>query len=58
MLSRRESSRARGLEARHFVEQLVLPNEIHAFLRHESWLRADEATAEFLGRQLGVPTNK
>ena len=33
-------------------EKLVLPNEIHGFLRHASWLRADEATAEFLARTL------
>jgi dipeptidyl aminopeptidase/acylaminoacyl peptidase len=35
-------------------EQLVLPNEIHGFLRHASWLTADEATVEFLDRQFGV----
>jgi len=35
-------------------EQLVLPNEIHGFLRHASWLAADQATVEFLDRQLGV----
>jgi dipeptidyl aminopeptidase/acylaminoacyl peptidase len=35
-------------------EELVLPNEIHGFLRHASWLRADEATAEFLSRTLGA----
>jgi dipeptidyl aminopeptidase/acylaminoacyl peptidase len=34
------------------MEQLILPNEIHDFLRHESWLRVDAATAEFLERQL------
>jgi dipeptidyl aminopeptidase/acylaminoacyl peptidase len=32
----------------------VLPNEIHGFLRHASWIRADEATANFLARTLGV----
>jgi hypothetical protein len=32
----------------------VLPNEIHGFLRHASWLRADVATANFLSRTLGV----
>jgi len=36
-------------------EELVLPNEIHGFLRHASWVRADEATANFLARSLGVP---
>jgi dipeptidyl aminopeptidase/acylaminoacyl peptidase len=33
-------------------EELVFPNEIHGFLRHASWLAADEATAEFFQRQL------
>jgi len=32
-------------------EELVLPNEIHGFLRHASWLTADEATVEFFQRQ-------
>jgi dipeptidyl aminopeptidase/acylaminoacyl peptidase len=45
---------ARRLEARDLpYEELVLPNEIHGFLRHESWLRVDEATAAFLARVLG-----
>jgi dipeptidyl aminopeptidase/acylaminoacyl peptidase len=44
---------ARRLEERNIpFEELVLPNEIHGFLRHASWLRADEATAEFLSRTL------
>ncbi|MFT3975883.1 MAG: prolyl oligopeptidase family serine peptidase [Sphingomonas bacterium] len=29
-------------------EELILPNEIHGFLRHDSWLRADVATVRFL----------
>ncbi|WP_293969369.1 prolyl oligopeptidase family serine peptidase [Sphingomonas sp.] len=33
-------------------ESLILPNEIHGFLRYESWLRADEASVEFLRRHL------
>ena len=33
-------------------EELVLPNEIHGFLRHASWLTADRATVDFLDRQL------
>jgi dipeptidyl aminopeptidase/acylaminoacyl peptidase len=36
-------------------EELVLPNEIHGFLRSASWRRADEATAEFLARSLNAP---
>ena len=38
-------------------EELVIPNEIHGFLRHAAWLRADEATAEYLARQFKVPAN-
>jgi dipeptidyl aminopeptidase/acylaminoacyl peptidase len=34
-------------------EELVLPNEIHGFLRHDSWLKADAATARFLTEKLG-----
>jgi len=34
------------------VEELVLPNEIHGFLRYSSWRRADGATADFLDRTL------
>ena len=33
-------------------EELVLPNEIHGFLRHASWLAADAATIDFLTRVL------
>jgi dipeptidyl aminopeptidase/acylaminoacyl peptidase len=33
-------------------EELVLPNEIHGFLRHASWLAADSATAAFFDRVL------
>jgi len=46
---------ARRLEERNLAfEELVLPNEIHGFLRHASWIKADEATANFLARTLGV----
>ena len=34
-------------------DELVIPNEIHGFLRHDSWLRADAATAAFLEERLG-----
>jgi dipeptidyl aminopeptidase/acylaminoacyl peptidase len=40
--------RSRGVD----VEMLVFPNEIHSFLRHESWLRAFEAAADFFDRKL------
>ena len=33
-------------------EELVLPNEIHGFLRYQSWLTSDRATVRFLGRAL------
>ncbi|HEY1878826.1 MAG TPA: prolyl oligopeptidase family serine peptidase [Caulobacteraceae bacterium] len=35
-------------------EELVLPNEIHGFLRAESWRKADAATVEFLTRELNA----
>ena len=40
--------RAKGVE----FEELVIPDEIHDFLRYASWLKADEATAEYLIRKL------
>ncbi len=44
---------ARRLQAQHVpFEELVLPNEIHGFLRHASWLRADQATVDFLRAKL------
>ena len=46
---------ARRLEAQGApYQELVLPNEIHGFLRYESWLRADRATVDFLSDHLGV----
>jgi dipeptidyl aminopeptidase/acylaminoacyl peptidase len=33
-------------------ELLILPDEVHGFLRHESWLRVFRATADFLEREL------
>jgi dipeptidyl aminopeptidase/acylaminoacyl peptidase len=46
-----EKLRQRGVEH----ELLVLPDEIHSFLRHESWLRAFKAAAEFFERTLTSP---
>jgi dipeptidyl aminopeptidase/acylaminoacyl peptidase len=40
--------RKRGVD----VEELVIPNEIHSFLRHASWVRALGAGADFLDRRL------
>jgi len=34
-------------------EEMVIPNEIHGFLRHASWLKADAATVDFLQRKFG-----
>ena len=34
------------------VEQLVLPDEVHDFLRHQNWVRGYKATAEFFNRRL------
>ena len=34
------------------VEQLVFPDEVHDFLRHESWIRAYKTSADFLNRTL------
>jgi dipeptidyl aminopeptidase/acylaminoacyl peptidase len=33
-------------------EELVIPDEIHDFLRHASWLEADSATVTWFGRVL------
>ena len=33
-------------------ESLVIPDEIHGFLRNESWLRVCQATADFFDRHL------
>src|ERR1039458_4948126 len=35
-----------------YFEQLILPDEIHSFLRHASWLRGSHAAADFLRRKL------
>jgi dipeptidyl aminopeptidase/acylaminoacyl peptidase len=35
-----------------YFEELIYPDEIHDFLRHQSWLRAYGASAEFFDRHL------
>jgi len=35
-------------------QELIFPDEIHGFLRHQSWLRAYHRTAEFLDAKLSV----
>jgi dipeptidyl aminopeptidase/acylaminoacyl peptidase len=43
-----------GLRERHVeVEQLILPDEIHGFLRTASWLAAYKAAVDFFDRRLG-----
>ncbi|MBS0417769.1 MAG: prolyl oligopeptidase family serine peptidase [Proteobacteria bacterium] len=42
--------RAQGVH----TETLIFPDEEHGFLRYASWLRAFEATAQFLTRTLGT----
>ena len=44
---------SRRLDARHlYYEELVIPNDIHGFLRHASWDEADKAGAAFLTKEL------
>ena len=44
---------ARRLEAHHIsFEEMVIPNEIHGFLRWHSWLEADKAGAAYFARKL------
>jgi dipeptidyl aminopeptidase/acylaminoacyl peptidase len=46
---------ARRLQAKGVdFEELVIPDEIHGFLRYGSWLKADTATADYLARKLGA----
>jgi dipeptidyl aminopeptidase/acylaminoacyl peptidase len=46
--------RKRGVE----VEQLVYPDEVHDFLRHQNWVRAYTATADFFERKLKKPVRE
>ena len=44
---------AHRLEQQHTpFEELIIPNEIHGFLRAANWATADRAAVEFLTRQL------
>ncbi len=46
---------ARRLEAQGVpFQELIIPNEIHGFLRHASWLAADTANVKFLSETLGA----
>jgi len=49
---------ARRLEKQNVpFEELVMPNEIHGFLRYADWLKVDKASVAFLEKQLlrGTP---
>jgi dipeptidyl aminopeptidase/acylaminoacyl peptidase len=35
-------------------EEMVIPDEIHGFLRHTSWASADSATVSYFNKQFGV----
>ncbi len=37
------------------VEQLVFPDEVHDFLRHQNWVRAYKAAADFFNRRMKAP---
>jgi len=39
-------------EGRVHIETLIIPDEVHDFLRHESWLRAYKAAADFFDRNM------
>jgi len=50
---------ARRLQAKGVdFEELVIPDEIHGFLRYASWLKADAATTDYLARKLGAGAPK
>ena len=49
---------ARRLEEAHVpFEQMILPDEIHGFLRHASWLKVDKATVDFFDKAIGSGTS-
>ena len=46
--------RRQGIE----FEQLILPDEVHDFLRWDSWMRSDHATVDFFDRKLRGGANR
>jgi len=46
-----EILRKQGVE----VEQLVFPDEVHSFILHSNWVKAYEATIDFIMRQIQKP---
>jgi len=41
-------------EAGVLYEEMVIPDEIHGFLRHQSWLQVDKATVDYFDRVFGM----
>jgi dipeptidyl aminopeptidase/acylaminoacyl peptidase len=39
-------------EGRVHIETLIIPDEVHDFLRHETWLRAYKTAADFFDRNM------
>ena len=51
--SRRAGEMVRKLRERNVkFEELVFPDDVHDFLRHENWLRAYAASVDFFDRHL------
>jgi len=48
MVALAEALRKQGVD----FEQLIIPDEIHGFLLHRSWLAVYSAAADFLARHL------
>jgi dipeptidyl aminopeptidase/acylaminoacyl peptidase len=46
-----EVLRKQGVE----VEQLVFPDEVHSFILHSNWVKAYEATIDFIMKQIQKP---
>ena len=45
----------RRLQLAHVpYQEMVIPNEIHGFLRYHSWLESDQATVEFFAQHFAV----
>ena len=48
-----------ALRKRHIdVEQLVFPDEVHDFLRHQNWVKAYKTAADFFDRKLGAASHR
>src|SRR4030081_180687 len=40
------------------IQQIIIPSEIHNFLRHASWVMFTKAMDDFFGRKLGEAAKK